>query len=223
MSLTDGSGGPRVAPSVLAADFAALGRDVAAVDRAGADWIHLDVMDGHFVPNLTFGPGLVKALRPASNKPFDVHLMISQPTRYAPQFAAAGADLISFHLECSEAPADVIRCIRGLGKRVGLALKPGTPASAIASLLADVDFALVMSVEPGFGGQKFMADMMPKVAELKKLRAEQGLNYLIEIDGGIDEQTAPVALAAGVDVLVAGTAVFGRPDWAAAIRALRNP
>jgi ribulose-phosphate 3-epimerase len=211
-----------IAPSILSADFGAMARDIAAADAAGADWLHLDVMDGHFVPNLTFGPMLVKAVRGASAKPFDVHLMISRPIQYAPQFAKAGADCISFHIESEDRPQDVIQCIRAEGKQVGVAIKPKTPVSEIRSLLRDVDFALVMSVEPGFGGQKFMGDMMPKVQELKKLRAEMGLKYLIEIDGGIDEVTAPVALEAGVDVLVAGTAVFGRPNWADAIKALRG-
>jgi ribulose-phosphate 3-epimerase len=210
-----------IAPSILSADFGAMARDIMAADQAGADWLHLDVMDGHFVPNLTFGPMLVKAVRGASKKPYDVHLMISKPTQYAPQFAKAGADCISFHIECDDQPQDVIHCIRAEGKQVGVAIKPKTPVAEIRGLLREVDFALVMSVEPGFGGQKFMNDMMPKVQELKKLRAEMGLKYLIEIDGGIDEQTAPVALSAGVDVLVAGTAVFGRPNWANAIQALR--
>ncbi len=184
--------------------------------------MHLDVMDGHFVPNITFGPMMVKAVRGASRKPFDAHLMVSRPGVYAAAFAEAGADLISFHLESEDRPQEVIRRIRVLKKQVGLAVKPATPVEGLKGLLKDVDFAVVMTVEPGFGGQSFMPAMLAKVQELRKLRGALGLNYLIQVDGGIDEKTAPLALSAGADVLVAGSAVFGRPNWGRAIQGLRG-
>lgn len=212
-----------VSPSILSADFANLAAGVRMVEEVGCDMIHLDVMDGHFVPNITFGPPLVKSLRAHSDSLFDTHLMISHPLQYVKPFSDAGADLLTFHVEAEDDPAAVIRAIREQGVSVGISVKPKTPASAIVPYLKDVDMVLVMTVEPGFGGQSFMADMIPKVAELHELLRTHNPACRIQVDGGIDAKTAPGIIAAGASILVAGTAVFRAKEGPAeAIRTLHS-
>jgi ribulose-phosphate 3-epimerase len=213
-----------IAPSILSADFGRLAAEVAAADAAGGDWIHVDVMDGRYVPNITIGPLVVAAVRRATKKPLDVHLMIVEPERYIPDFAKAGADHILVHCE----PSSTIHLhrtlcqVRELGKRPGVVLNPATPVDHVEHVLGLVDVVLVMSVNPGFGGQSFIAEVLGKVRRLAELRAERGLEFLIEIDGGIKADTAAQAVAAGVDVLVAGSAIFNAKDYRAAIESLRR-
>jgi ribulose-phosphate 3-epimerase len=215
---------PLIAPSILSADFARLGEEVRAIDEAGADWIHIDVMDGHFVPNLTIGPGVVKALRPHSQKPFDVHLMISPVDLFLDAFADAGADTITVHPEAGPHLHRTIQRIKGLGKKAGVSLNPATPAKMLDYVLEDIDLVLVMSVNPGFGGQKFIMGQLKKIEAIANRIAKENLDVLIEVDGGIDAEIAPRAVSAGANVLVAGTAAFrGGPDhYAANIRALKG-
>ena len=212
----------KVAPSLLSCDFAKMGEEVQRVDRAGADWIHLDVMDGHFVPNLTIGPAIVSAVRPYTELPFDVHLMIDYPFDYIDAFADAGADIITFHVEAESDIEKTLEKIKSRGIRAGLVIKPKTPAEAVYEYLDRVYMILVMTVEPGFGGQSFMADMLPKVTAIKEECAKRGLEVLVEVDGGISEKTAPFAAKAGVDVCVSGTGVFKAKDTAEAISAIKN-
>jgi ribulose-phosphate 3-epimerase len=214
----------RIAPSILAADFARLGEEIHAIDAAGADWIHVDVMDGHFVPNLTIGPPVVAALRGTTDKPFDVHLMIAPVDPFVDAFAGAGANTITFHPEAGPHPHRTAQAIRAAGCRVGVSLNPGTPVAAVEELLGEIDLILVMTVNPGFGGQAFLDGQLDKIARLRALIDAAGREIDLQVDGGITADTAPRAVAAGADVLVAGTAVFrGGPDaYAGNIRRLRG-
>jgi ribulose-phosphate 3-epimerase len=212
----------KIAPSVLSADFGRLDEEVRAVTAAGADWLHLDVMDGHFVPNLTIGPEIVAVIRRATSLPLDVHLMITNPARYAPRFIEAGADWVSIHHETCPEPHELIADIRARGARPALAINPETPVAAVAGALPDLDMLLIMSVHPGFGGQGFIPETLQKLEEARRLRERLGATFLIEVDGGITTDNVGKVAAAGADVIVAGTAVFRAPDYAGAITAMRR-
>ncbi len=211
-----------IAPSILSADFARLGEEVKAVDEAGADWIHIDVMDGHFVPNITMGPLVVKAVRRSTGLPLDVHLMIQQPDSYIEAFARAGADLISVQVETCPHLQRTLNLIRGLGKKAGAVLNPATPAETLRWVLPDLDFILVMSVNPGFGGQSFIRQSLDKISGIRQMLEPAGHDIMIQVDGGINADTIAGAAAAGADVFVAGSAIFGSQDYAATIKKFRE-
>ena len=210
----------KIAPSILSADFARLGEEIAAIDEAGCDYIHIDVMDGHFVPNLTMGPPVIKALRGCTDKPFDVHLMIEPAAPYLADYADAGADIITVHAEADIHLHRNLQVIRGLGKKAGVSINPSTPAAAVEPVLDDVDLILVMSVNPGYGGQSYISSVTPKIAEIKAMIGDRPIE--LEVDGGVKPDNVAEVAAAGANVVVAGSAVFQGNDYAATIGALRD-
>ncbi len=213
----------KISPSILAADFACLGEEVTAICEAGCDYVHVDVMDGHFVPNLTIGPDVVKAIKPHASKPLDVHLMISPVDAFIDLFAEAGADIITFHPEAGPHPHRTVQAIKAAGCKAGISLNPATPIAALEELIEDIDLILVMSVNPGFGGQKFIKTQLEKIRRIRDLITTAGREIELEVDGGVSSKNAEEIIAAGADVLVAGTAVFqsGRQAYADNIKALR--
>jgi ribulose-phosphate 3-epimerase len=214
----------KIAPSILSADFAKLGEEIAAVEKAGADYIHVDVMDGHFVPNITIGPGVVKSIRPYTNLPLDVHLMIAPADPYIDEFADAGADIITVHAEVGPHVHRTLQQIKATGKKVGISLVPSTPASELEYIINDVDLVLVMTVNPGFGGQKFIDSQLEKIRQIRQMITNSGNEIELEVDGGVNAETAKQVMEAGADVLVAGSAVFkgNQEEYAANIAALRG-
>ena len=212
----------KIAPSILSADFSKLGEEIKDVERGGADYIHVDVMDGHFVPNITIGPLIVDSIRPITKLPLDVHLMIENPDQYIEDFAKAGADYITVHVEACRHLHRTIQLIKSMGVKAGVVLNPATPVQLIEPIIEDVDMVLLMSVNPGFGGQKFISSVLPKIKQVKDMAVEKGLNLEIEVDGGVNEETALLCVEAGATVLVAGSAVFNQSDRCEAISRLKS-
>ncbi|MFP5111234.1 ribulose-phosphate 3-epimerase [Bacillaceae bacterium C204] len=212
----------KIAPSILSADFSRLGEEITAVEKGGADYIHIDVMDGHFVPNITIGPLIVEAIRPITRLPLDVHLMIENPDQYIEAFAKAGADYITVHVEACMHLHRTIQNIKSYGIKAGVVLNPATPVESIQHIIRDIDMVLLMSVNPGFGGQKFIPEVLPKIRKVKAMAEEKGMDLEIEIDGGVNSETAKLCMEAGANVLVAGSAIYNEEDYAKAISLLRG-
>ncbi|MFJ7728983.1 ribulose-phosphate 3-epimerase [Neobacillus sp. NPDC097160] len=212
----------KIAPSILSADFSKLGEEILDVEKGGADYIHIDVMDGHFVPNITIGPLIVEAIRPITKLPLDVHLMIENPDQYIEAFAKAGADYITVHVEACRHLHRTIQNIKSFGIKAGVVLNPATPVETIQHVIGDIDMVLLMSVNPGFGGQTFIPEVLPKIRKVKEMAEQKGINLEIEIDGGVNPETARQCMEAGANVLVAGSAIYNQPDYAKAISQIRG-